>query len=391
MQASGKVTAVNVTQGDRVKKGDVLATLDTADLQAALAQAQAGLVIATANYSRTIEGPRQADIVAAEAALNAAYASYAKLQAGPDSADIAAGEAAVRTAEAALRQAQAFNDLTYKYSTQTYPGSPVITQLQQAQNNLDSARKQYDRAVRGADKAQLAAAAQQIASAKAQVEKLKQPPKSYDVDQAQAQQAKAVIQIKQAQRRLDQAILIAPTDAVVSAVNIKEGEAYAPGAQPAVTLVDTSLLHIDVTVDEIDVTKVKTGQPVSVTLDALPGVEIGGHVDRVASTSALVSGVVSYAVRVVIDKTDAPLRAGMTANATIVLDQREGILLAPNWAIRKDKQSGKAFVTLKVDDKTTNEVEIKTGLRNDAFSEIVSGANVGQVIVAPQTPNFLGQ
>jgi HlyD family secretion protein len=391
-QATGKVAEVKVTRGDAVKKGDLLARLDDADLQTALEQAQAALVIASAAYSRTVQGPRAADITAAQAALNAATANYNKQRAGPDKADIAAAEAAVRNAEAAVRQAQAANDLAYKFDPQHYPGSPTIVQLQQVQNNLEAARLQYDRTLRGADKAQLAAALQQVQDARARLEKLQQAVHPYDIDQATAEREKATLQVQQAQRRLDQARLTAPRDGVIAAVNVKVGEdALGQAGQPTFVLVDMSVLHIDITVDEIDVAKVRTGQAVSVTLDALPGVELQGTVERVASTSSLVNGVVSYSVRVVITRTDAPLRVGMTANASIVLDKREGVLLAPNWAVRRDRQSGQSFLTLRVDDKTTRELEVKTGLRNENVSEILSGADEGQVVVAPVAPSLLGQ
>lgn len=386
---SGKVAEVRVTRGDTVKQGDVLATLDTTELETALAQAQAGLVIASANYSRTVDGPRNADVKAAEAALAAANDNYNKLKAGPDQADIDAAETAVRNAEAALRQAQAAHDLSYKFDPAGYPSSPTIAQLEQAGNNLEAAKLQYDRAVRGADKAQLAAALQQIADAKASLEKVQQPVRQFDIDQAEAERRKAAVQVQQAQRRLEQAVLKAPMDGVVATANIKAGEMT--GAQPALTLVDTSRLHIDITVDEIDVAKVRTGQAVVVTLDALPNVEVKGKVDRVASTSTTVNGVVSYAVRVAIDNTAAPLRPGMTANASILLEQRENVLLVPNWAIRRDRQSGKSFLTVKIDEKTSQEVEVKTGLRNESVSEILSGVQEGQTVVAPQAPNLLGR
>jgi HlyD family secretion protein len=385
-QSTGNVTQVNVSRGDVVKKGDLLARLDTADLESALAQAQAALVIATDAYSRTVEGAQPADVSAAQAALSAANAAYSKLRAGADSADIAAAEAAVRSAEAAERAAQAANDLVYKWDTRNYPSSPTITQLQQARNNLEAARQQYDRVVRGADKAQLAAAFQQVQETRARLTKLQEPVKQYAVDQALADVQKAQIQVQQAQRQLDKAQLVAPLDATVAAVNIKEGESVGTG--PAITLVDVSLLHIDMTVDEIDIAKVQVGQQVSVTLDALSGVELAGKVDRIASTSTTVNGVVSYPVRVVIDKTDVPLRSGMTANASVVLDTHPDALLAPNWAIRRDKQSGKSYLTVQVDNKTTREVEVKTGLRNDTFSEILSGVDEGQVVVVPQTTLF---
>ena len=391
-QGNGKITAVNVTRGDAVKKGDVIAQLDTTELEAALAQAQAALMIATANVSRTLQTPREADITAAQAALNAANASYAKLRAGADSADIRAAETAVSNADIALRQAQTADDMSYQFNPQNYPSSPTILQLQTARNNYEAAKLQYDKVVRGADKAQLALAFQQVQDAKARLERAQQTARPYEIEQVNAERTRAELQIKVAQRRLDQATLIAPQDGIISAVNIKAGEqtGATPG-QPPIVMVDTSILHIDITVDEIDVSRVRVGQEVQVTLDALSGVEVKGKVDRVASTSALVSGVVSYLVRVVIEPTDAPLRAGMTANAAVVLDKREGVLLAPNWAIRRDRKTNQSFLTLRVDEKTTQEVEVKLGLRNDNFSEILSGVSEGQVVVAPQTTNLLGQ
>ncbi|NJM41779.1 MAG: HlyD family efflux transporter periplasmic adaptor subunit, partial [Anaerolineae bacterium] len=119
----------------------------------------------------------------------------------------------------------------------------------------------------------------------------------------QTQLKLAEIQVKQAQRRLDLAIVKAPIDGIVSLVNTKVGETV--GTQPVLGVVDLSQYHIDITVDEIDVAKVQLGQEVDVTLDSLPGVEVKGNVDRIAPTATTVNGVVSYNVRVLIAKTDA--------------------------------------------------------------------------------------
>jgi HlyD family secretion protein len=386
-QQSGTVTEVNVDVGSSVKRGDVLARLDTADLQAAVDQANAAVVVALATYSRTIAAPSQADVDAAQAALDAANAGYSKTKAGADKADVDAAEAAVRNAEAALKQAQTAYDLTYRINPAGIGASPVGVQLQQARNNLDAAKSNYDRAVRGADKAQLAAAVQQIEAARAQLAKVQQPVRQSDVDAALAQVKQAQVQVQQAQRRLDLTVLRAPVDGVVSAVNVKAGEAT--GVLPAVTLLDLSILHIDVTVDEIDIAKLKQGQDVVVTLDALPEAELHGQVDRILPSSTNVSGVVSYAVRVVLDKGAAGLRPGMTANTSIVLEKHEDVVLAPNWAVRRDKATGKSYLTIKVDEKTAREIEVQTGLRNETSTEIVLGADAGQVILAPQTTNSL--
>ena len=100
---------------------------------------------------------------------------------------------------------------------------------------------------------------------------------------------------------------------------------------------------------------------------------------------------VSYQVRVVVEQNgEVQLRSGMTANAAIVIDQRTAVLLAPNWSVRRDRTTGKSFLTIKRGDAAT-ETEVKVGLRNDSFSEIASGANEGDTVVAPTTPNALTQ
>ncbi len=431
-QQAGTVAEVFFERGQAVKKGDIIAKLDTVDLELALAQAQASLeqaknallqaqtalenakaqeIIATANYSRTVAGVRKSEIDAARAALAAAEANLAKLKAGPEPEDVAAAEAALRNAEAALRRAQSNYDAAYARNPAAIGAHPAALELEQATNNYNSAKAQYDRATKGADDAQIKAAEQQVMNAKANLDKLLNPARRFDIEQAEAQlqQARlqvrnaevqianaenqvrlAEIQVRQAQRRLDQAVLRSPIDGVIAAVNIKAGELVGAGAQPAVVVADLSRYHINITVDEIDIAKVKIGQEVNITLDSLPGVEVKGKVSRISPTSRLVNGVVSYDVRVDIEPTEAELRSGMTANASIVLERRSGVLLAPNWAIRRDRSTGKSFLTLQVGDQVT-EVEVQTGLRNDTFSEILSGAKAGDVVVAPVAPSVLGR
>lgn len=431
-QSAGTVAEVNVKVGDRVKKGDVIARLDTIDLELALTQAQASLeqsknaiassetamaqalnqiVIATAAYSRTVSGVRSADVVAAQSAYDAAVANLDKLKAGPTLEDVAGVEASLRNAEASLRTAQSAYDAVARFNPAGVGASPQALQLEQATNNYNLAKSNYDKVAKGADAAQLAGARQQVENARAQLDRTRNPALSFDVDTAKANidQARlavknaetqkknaetqiklAELQVKQAERRLAQAVLTAPMDGIISQVGVDVGESSASAPAPF-TLVDDSKYHIDITVDEIDISKIKLGQEVNVTLDSLPGLDVKGQVERIAPTSVTINGVVSYQVRVVVQSdSSTPLRAGMTANAGIVLDKRDNVLLAPNWAVRRDRASGKAFLTLKKGDKS-EEVEIELGLRNDSSSEVLKGASAGDIVVAPTTPNLLGQ
>ncbi len=381
-QQPGKVVELSVQVGSAVRKGDVIARLDTADLELALAQARTGLIVANAAYSRTVEGARAGDIKAAEAALSAAQASYARVKAGAEKSDLDAAKAQLLNAEAQLRQAQAAYDLAGRFQPNTLGDSPTVVQLRQAQNNLEAARRQYDRLLQGPEQAQLAAAWQRVEEARARLDQLRQPAQAFDLERVEAERRRAELAVEQAERRLEKARLVAPMDGVIGAVAVEKGEMVA--TQPIITLLDTSVLHIDVKVDEIDIARVQPGQPVRISLDALPDVELTGRVDRIASTSTVQNGIVSYAVRIVLDSTTAPLRVGMTANASIIVDQREGALLVPNWAVRRDRAAGKFFVTVVSADNQLQEVEVQVGLRGESQTEILAGLSEGQTVAAPQ-------
>jgi HlyD family secretion protein len=193
--------------------------------------------------------------------------------------------------------------------------------------------------------------------------------------------------------RLRQAQLIAPIDGRVASVLIKEGEQATPGA-PAVTLVNEGAFHITVNVDEIDIDQIEVGQPVAITLDALPDRPVTGTVSEIAPTSNATSGVVTYLVTINIDEGQSEgLRPGLSASAIITVDEVNDVLVVPNWAIRLNRETGEAFVLLKAADGTISEVVVETGLRNDQFSEVVSGLNEGDVVVLTNVReglNFFG-
>jgi HlyD family secretion protein len=165
---------------------------------------------------------------------------------------------------------------------------------------------------------------------------------------------------------------------VAAAVNIRVGEP-APGGLPAIVLADVSRFHLVVFVDEVDVARVVPGQPVSVTLDALPDRLFSGRLDRVAPAATVNAGVVSYAVRINLAPTDAPARAGMTATADIVVDEARDVVLVPNWAIRRDRDTGQAFVGV-LREGRIEDVPVELGLRNETFSQVIRGVNAGDVV-----------
>lgn len=378
----GTVAQVPVKVGDTVAKGQTLARLDTADLQLAVAQAEQTYVLQQANLEQLQTGSTEADIKAAKAAITSANAAYAAAQqqanAQPDQLVIA--QSNLDKSAEALRIAQwAYDNMLTTWFLKDYaPNSPQAQALTNAQTDYNVAQADYNLKKSSINSSSVSAAYAQLTQAQANLARLLAGPTGPQLKAARAQVEQARIALDIARANVAKATLTAPFAGVVSAVNVKAGEP-ANGALPAVVLVDTSVFHIDVTVDEVDVARIALGQLLTVTLDALPGETFSGTVDRVAPTATVNGGVVSYAVRLVLEPVDAPLRSGMSATADIVVAEAKGVVLVPNWAIRRDRDTGQVLVSLLKDGKLL-EAPVTLGLRNESLSEVKSGVVAGDVV-----------
>ncbi len=377
-KAAGRVETVQVKEGERVQAGQTLATLETTDLVLALAQAEATLRINLARLEQTRKGAEQSDIAAARAALESAQAAYRDLLEGPSDDEKRAAAANVERARAALEQAQAAYDQVANMPNVAM--MPQATQLKNATIDLQVAEAQYRTTIAGPSEAQIAQAKAQIAQAQANLDRLLQGVSEQEITIGEAQVAQSQAAVEQARLALANATLTAPFDGVVAAVNVRVGEIVAGSAQPAIVLIDPSRFHIDVKVDEIDIGRVQEGQPVEVIIDALPGAQVKGHIERISPIAQVQGGVVSYDVMIVIEPTDAPLRAGMTASANIVTTELKDVVIVPNRLIQIDRNDNKAYVE-KLVDGIPLRTEITVGARNDQFSQVLRGVSEGDVIV----------
>jgi len=345
--ASGTISEVNVTAGDQVKKGDVLATLDTTDLQLAVTQAEQNYLIQQLTYSNTIEAD-PGDIAVAQASYNSALAAYnaARL----DYASLADKETVqcsqLTSAQQALDRAQtAYDRLANDNQAKNYLGpwgqfKSVVDALTNAQAAYDQALASCNIARLGLNDSALRSAQTQLQNAKSKLDNLLSP-RTETLIQAQAQLEQARLSLEEARQTLAEATLVAPFDGVITAVNIQAGGSS--GSSAAIELVDVSQLHVDVLVDETEIAIVQAGQNVQVTLDALTGITLTGQVARVDPAGTVSSGVVNYNVRVDLDPTEAPLRLDMTANASIAGETHENVLAVPTSAIRSGSSGQTGF------------------------------------------------
>lgn len=394
----GTVAEVLVQSGDTVKAGQVLVRLDTADLQLALTQAESALEIAKLQRQQLLDGPSEDDINIAKANVRAANASAYNLQKG-------AGEEETKIAQLQYDQAQSdyqkqlaqwANLVEFgKNNPQFAPPQDTLDRLKQSADNLfyqsEIARLQLEQTQKPSDPGSVSVAYARIRQAEAQLGQLLAKPTQVQLDQADLSVAQAELSVAQAKERLARAELRAPFNGVVAVVNAKVGEPSGTGGAP-VTLIDTGRFLLDVNVNEVDVAQLALNQTVDVTVDALPDVPLTGKVQSIAPTSVVIGGAVNYTVRVALEASSAPLRAGMSATVEVTVAEVNDVLLAPNWAIRRDRQSGQAFLSVRRNGEIS-EVLIETGLRGADYTEVQSGAQAGDeaAISTSATQPFGGQ
>ena len=156
-------------------------------------------------------------------------------------------------------------------------------------------------------------------------------------DTARAAVQAAAAQVATARTDLERSIIRSPIDGVVVDRQVNVGQPVASSLQAATLFViaqDLSRLQANITVDEADIGDVSEGMPVKFTVDAFPDREFDGRVSQVRQQGVAEQGVVSYTVVVEADNPGRQLLPGMTANAEIVIEQRDDVLRVPNTALR---------------------------------------------------------
>ncbi len=188
-----------------------------------------------------------------------------------------------------------------------------------------------------------------------------------------------------AQATLERTILKAPFDGSVAEVNGEVGEFITPSppgipTPPAVDLIDTSCLFISAPIDEIDALSIKTGMPVRISLDALPGKYFQGKVKRIApyvleieKQARTVDVEADFKNKQEYEK----LIPGYSADLEIILEVHDNVLRLPTEAVLE----GNRVLLYQSSDSLLKERSIKTGLSNWKFTEVLSGLTAGDQIV----------
>ena len=315
-QTTGIVEAVNVDVGQRIKRDDVLASLDKHSLNQSIILAESDL----ASAKKVLDDLLNSDTARAQALIS------------------------LDSAESAYKKA-------YDYRL-GLNGRITITETY-IQNGIPKVRyyKGYadDETIADADE-KLALAEAQLNDARRNYERIKEGADPVDVAAAEAR-------VSAAQSTLDMAYIIAPFDGTVTQAESAVGDQVSTGSA-AFRMDDLSHLLVDLQVSEVDINHIVIGQTATLTFDAILGKEYHGEVVEVGQAGDTVQGVVSFTVTVELTDADELVKPGMTAAVNVVIEEQNDVVLIPNRTVRL--VDGERVVYVLIDGKPV-QVKVKLG------------------------------
>jgi HlyD family secretion protein len=184
----------------------------------------------------------------------------------------------------------------------------------------------------------------------------------------------------------------APFDGTLATLSIKKYDQINTGTTVGVLITKSKIAEISL--NEVDVSKIKIGQKSTLTFDAIPDLSMSGEVTQIDTIGSVSQGVVTYVVKIGFDTQDERVKTGMSVSAAIITDVKSDVLLVPNSAVKS--QNGSSYVEVftsplplaesgiigSPSSTPPNRVNVEVGLSNDSQTEIISGIKEGDGVVS---------
>jgi HlyD family secretion protein len=415
-KAPGRVLAINAREGDYVKAGQVVVQQDSTDLQATLRGDQALIASDEAKLSQAQENSAiqqtqsQQNVLNAQAALNAAKQNFTKLRRGNRPQDILQFQAAalqakstrdnalatynrdkILLAQGAIAQATVDNDRSAYESNQA-----LYLKAQAAQSEEEQGYQQED----------INTAQEQVREQQANVANQVANRRLVLVSRGAIASAQAVLQQDHAKLAFDEqqvsnATIRSPIEGIVAARQTEPGELASAGTA-LVRIVNIDTLYFQPTISETDFAATHVGDPVQVTVDALPGRTFAGKVASLFPAADITTRV--FSLRVLLPNSGHAMRPGMFARGTMVTRVARNVPVIPTSAlvtttsaagfeannssdatVSQGLQLPPQQVVLLRPDQTAEVRPVKLGIVTMQRAEVTSGLQAGdQLIVVGQ-------
>lgn len=327
-KASGIVKKLYVEYGDQVKKGQLLAQLDKIEIEAGVEQSRASLDAAQAN-------------------LKSSQADYERAKVDAEGPDVPL-----------LKRA-------YDRNLQMQKDGVV------SESALDDAEKDYRMAVNK----------QNVARAQILVLQAR-------IAQAQAQVVQDQANLRQLDEQLSYTDIVSPIDGIILSRDVEMGDAVSSilvlgsGATLVMTIGDTSQVYVKGKVDESDIGRVYLGQTARIKVESFKDKTFNGVVTKISPMGVEKDNVTTFEVRVSIQNPGGELKAEMTANAEIILEEHKSVLQIPEGAIIYDKDRNASVEVPDAKGKDgQRKVAINIGISNGAKTEVLKGLNEGDQVI----------
>ena len=395
-KASGVVNTLLVEEGDRVVKGQVIATMDDTNLRGNLLQMQGQLAQQEANLERLLVGERSEDIASAEASLAEAVANLQELKNGNRVEEIAQASARLQQAQATLQQAET---AWTRYQELYNAGAISQEELDQKYTDRDVARSQVKEAeealtlqTAGTRSEQLKQAAARVEQQRQTVVALRAGSRIEDIDQAQGQVQAAQGNLQTIEAQIQDTQIMAPFDGVISQIYAEIGSFVSPSisgsggvdsSSSSILMLSSSRNQVWVNLPESKIADIQLGQSVTFQADAFPGEVFRGAVEHIASQASVSQNVTSFEVKVAIDEQAAEtLRIGMNVESQFEIGSLEQALLVPNAAVVRRPEGEGVYVL--GSDRNPIFQPIQIGITSGSQTEVISGLNGDeQVLISP--------
>jgi len=331
---SGRIRDLLVQPGQPVRRDQVLARLDTAELEAEMRRAEAALRVAEAALRDLQAGARVHEINEARAQLAHAQARLADLLAGTRVQEIEQAREAVRSA-AATRE---WTERDYRRAQELFKKELIAAQdvdrakqaWEVAAANERASRERASMLEAGAREQEIAGARAEVRAAGERLELQLAGPRPHAVAGAKARVAEAKAALALAESRLREGTILSPLTGVVLRKNLEAGETANPGVS-IVTLVDPTDMWLRAYVPETEVGRIRIGQPAQVSVDAFPGRAFPGTITEIASEAEFTPKNVQtkkervnlvFRVKVALPNSEGVLKPGMPADAVLGTEGR---------------------------------------------------------------------
>ncbi|HEY1812882.1 MAG TPA: efflux RND transporter periplasmic adaptor subunit [Kofleriaceae bacterium] len=289
-RAGGRIKQILVKEGDRVKAGDPLIVLESADWPAQLEQAQGQLVEAQANLEKLNNGARPEEIAAAKARAQTAQAALQETVTGTRPEEVAAAQARLTVAEVAVEKAQHDVERMHKLRD---AGAAIPVDVDNAEINLkgalaqrDASREQLDELKNGSRHEDVVQARDREAEQVASEKLLTAGSRVEDIRVAEAQVKVAQGKVDQIQNMIDELTIRAPVaeskdwSARVEALDLRPGDIIAPNTTAA-TLIEDDQLYVRIYVPETELGHIRVGDKVPISVDSFPDKSFQGLVEHI--------------------------------------------------------------------------------------------------------------